>query len=623
MFFISALVLLCLSYFLSKRAKKYQKFLIITNTVISLFYILWRFTTIPFSSGVSMFLGLMLITAELIGLCQFFTFQFMFLRKYKREDKTLDSFIGQELPTVDVLICTYNEPISLLKKTVVAALNIDYPTEKLNVYVCDDGNRMEVGDLCMEYGAHWMTRKDNKGAKAGNINHALSKTTGDLFLVLDADMIPKRNFLSKTLGYFADEDVAFVQTPQIFYNMDMYQYNYRSNIPNEQDFFMRDVQEARASINAVLHVGTNAVFRKKHIEEIGGYPTCSITEDMAVGMLLHAKQFRGIFVNEELAFGLSTTMYTDLLKQRDRWCRGNLQVMFKILPKALFSLTKAQRIAYFDGLLYWFSSIQKMIYLSIPIIYLLFGVTIIEASFHDLIVLFIPYIMGQLLIFKTLSPKTRSIRWSHIYDTAMAPHLTISILKQVLNLKIDFQVTRKEFECEKGYFQFRVVLPHIFLAVLSITSWYTGRLHLESGLITESGYLVNMMWSLYNIAALIICMYVAYQKPYTYKPEHISLEVPSDVAIKTTSNGAAKHYLLHYYTDNLVGIKCHGPHSFTVHDKVWFSYDGIQYIEAIVTDIKGKYVEFLFSKLNSKEFGIYMENYTKYLHTPYQLEKAE
>ena len=153
-----------------------------------------------------------------------------------------------------------------------------------------------------------------------------------MFAVLDADMIPREEFLEKTVGYFSDENMAFVQTPQVYYNQDMYQYNLKKNIPNEQDFFMRDIQEARASRDAVLHVGTNAVFRKNYVDEIGGYPTCSITEDMAVGMLLQEKGYSSTLVNEDLVLGLSATTFTELVKQRDRWCRGNLQVLKNFNP---------------------------------------------------------------------------------------------------------------------------------------------------------------------------------------------------------------------------------------------------------------------------------------------------
>ena len=290
MYLIISIILLICTYTISKIQPKYRKILIISNSIVSLVYIMWRITTLSYYSVLSFILSVALLIAEIMGLMQFFTFQYLFMKKYQVEIKTLNDFGNNDMPNVDILICTYNEGVNLLEKTIAAAKNITYPVGKMKIYVCDDGRRNEVKALCKDYNVGYITRDSNEGAKAGNINNALTKTTGELFAVLDADMLPKKNFLERTIGYFIDENVAFVQTPQVYYNQDMYQYNLKRKVPNEQDFFMRDIQDARASINAVLHVGTNAIFRKRCVLEIGGYPTSSITEDMAVGMLLQEKK---------------------------------------------------------------------------------------------------------------------------------------------------------------------------------------------------------------------------------------------------------------------------------------------------------------------------------------------
>ena len=368
MYFFIMFSLLLVTYFLSRKNANYRFLLIIVNTIISLIYIIWRITVIPTNNGIlSFILGIILYLAELLGLIAFFNFQYIFAKKYKLKLKTLDNFRSGNIPNVDVLICTYNEPLSLLEKTIAASTNLKYPKHKLKIYVCDDGDRKNLKRLCDRYNVNYITRDNNEGAKAGNINNALKYINGDLFAVLDADMIPREEFLEKTVGYFSDENMAFVQTPQVYYNQDMYQYNLKKKIPNEQDFFMRDIQESRASRGAVLHVGTNAVFRKKYIDEIGGYPTCSITEDMAIGMLLQEKGYLSTFVNEELVLGLSATTFTELVKQRDRWCRGNLQVLKHFNPLFSKGLTFSQKVAYFDGVVYWFSNLQKIIYIYIAL----------------------------------------------------------------------------------------------------------------------------------------------------------------------------------------------------------------------------------------------------------------
>ena len=444
MYLIISITLLILTFIISIFKPSFRKLLIFTNAIISILYILWRVTTIPANNFISFILGITLYSAELLGLISFLIFQFLFTKKYKLIPKSLKDFKDGQVPTVDVLICTYNEPLELLKKTIVASKNLNYPKDKFKVYVCDDGKRNELKELCKLYDVNYITRNDNKGAKAGNINNAINIISGDLFAVLDADMIPKKEFLNRTVGYFSNKNTAFVQTPQVYYNQDMYQYNLSKNIPNEQDFFMRNIEEARASINAVLHVGTNAVFNRQYVLNIGGYPTCSITEDMAVGMLLQANGHDSVFINEELVLGLSATTFTELVKQRDRWCRGNLQVIKKFNIFFNKGLTLSQKIAYFDGVIYWLSSIQKLIYILSPIIYLLTSNLIIDTPVENLLTMFIPFLLGQLLIFKILSPKTRSLKWSHYYEIAMAPHISLSVLKELLALKINFNADSME-----------------------------------------------------------------------------------------------------------------------------------------------------------------------------------
>ncbi len=537
MYIIITLFLLFITFLISRKNASYRFFLITVNTVISLVYIIWRITVIPIHHGlISFILGIALYLAELLGLVAFFNFQYLFAKKYKLELKTLDDFKNNIVPSVDVLICTYNEPLSLLEKTMAASLNLNYPKDKLNIYICDDGHRNELKKLCNKYKINYITREDNEGAKAGNINNALTHIKGDLFAVLDADMIPKKEFLQKTVGYFSDDNMAFIQTPQVYYNQDIYQYNLGKNIPNEQDFFMRDIQEARASRDAVLHVGTNAVFRKKYVEEIGGYPTCSITEDMAVGMLLQEKGYSSALINEELVFGLSANTFTELVKQRDRWCRGNLQVLKHFNPLFSKGLNFGQKIAYFDGAVYWFSNLQKIVYIVCPLIYLLTSKLIIDSTIYSLLNVYIPFLVGQHLIFKTFSPKSRSVKWSHYYDTAMAPHLTLSIIKELLCLNIKFNVTSKEVVLNKKSFQFKIVLPHIILAIISIIAWIVStKLVIENNM-HFGAYLLNILWSIFNFLGALISLKVAYQKPIFRISERIPVNDNIKVKIYNKKN---------------------------------------------------------------------------------------
>lgn len=618
MYLIISIILLICTYTISKIQPKYRKILIISNSIVSLVYIMWRITTLSYYSVLSFILSVALLIAEIMGLMQFFTFQYLFMKKYQVELKTLNDFGNNDMPNVDILICTYNEGVNLLEKTIAAAKNITYPVGKMKIYVCDDGRRNEVKALCKDYNVGYITRDSNEGAKAGNINNALTKTTGELFAVLDADMLPKKNFLERTIGYFIDENVAFVQTPQVYYNQDMYQYNLKRKVPNEQDFFMRDIQDARASINAVLHVGTNAIFRKRCVLEIGGYPTSSITEDMAVGMLLQEKKFRTIFINEVLVLGLSASTFTDLVQQRDRWCRGNIQVIREYNPLFRKGLTIGQKIAYFDGVLYWFSSIQKMIYVISPLIYLLFAIIIINTTMDKLILYYVPFILGQLLIFSAISPKTRNIKWAHFYEIAMAPHITFSVIKEIFMLKIKFNVTPKEQTYEKAHFQARIVMPHIVLAALTILSWIIGTIYLKENKIDLEAYLINIFWSAYNFIGIIIALRVAYQKPMFRVTERVKVNKNNKAEIYKDKSKIVKGTIKNI-SERGIGIYTDNPDYFKINDKVQIKFWDKDNELLLSAEVKRKHKSLLgleFNRLSPTEMqniiSIYIDNLAPY-----------
>src|SRR5262249_50244571 len=162
-------------------------------------------------------------------------------------------------PVVDVYIPTYSESLSVVAPTVLGALAMDYPADKLRVYVLDDGfprartakpeaaqellsRAVELRALCERHGAHYLTREANEHAKSGNLNSALAQTSGELVAILDADHIPTRDFLQNTVGFFLKDDrTALVQTPHFFTNPDPVEKNLGlfNQMPAENDLFYR------------------------------------------------------------------------------------------------------------------------------------------------------------------------------------------------------------------------------------------------------------------------------------------------------------------------------------------------------------------------------------------------
>jgi cellulose synthase (UDP-forming) len=514
--------------FLVRKNRRNIKYFIMFGILVQLIYMAWRVLfTIPTRNSIGFFFGVLLFFAELLALVQSTTHRLMFMKDYNPEIKTLADL--KALPTVDILIATYNEPVSILRQTVEAAVSQHYPKDKFAVYICDDGNRDEVRQLAQEYGAIWSTRKEHTHAKAGNLNNCLEHyAKGELFLVLDADMIAKTFFLEKTVGYFYDPNVALVQAPQVFYNPDPFQNNMQlyEAIPNEQDFFMREVLTRRSVFNAVLNVGTNAIFRRSSIEKIGMIPVGTITEDMATSMLLQAKGFKTLFVNETLAMGLSPDSFSDYVNQRDRWCRGNIQVLKKWNPLTLPGLSFMQRLIYFDGVVYWFFGLQKIIYNIGPILFLLTSIPIFFSDVFTMLVFFVPTYYTSSLIFTLFNHKSRSYTWAHIYESALAPYLFISAFSELIfSSKAGFSVTPKGSAKNTSYYAFKAAMPHLVLAGFSILALGFG-IH---KMLTDANYmvpvyLVNLFWLLYNLLGIFAALVVCFEKKRMRATERFAMQ---------------------------------------------------------------------------------------------------
>ncbi|WP_413536799.1 glycosyltransferase [Carnobacterium divergens] len=514
---IPSIIFLSIFYILTKINLKFRRFLLIGYVLMNGIYLYWRIVySFPTITIFSSFSGGLLLFAEIMGFLQSLVLVILFWSPYRRKFRSLKRL--KKLPTVDILIATYNENAEILNRTILGCQNIDYPKHLVSIYLCDDGNRSEIATLAKKFDIGYINRDSNEHAKAGNLNHALTQTTGEIIVTQDADMVPKRHFLKRTLGYFYKEDVGFVQTPQTFFNYDIFQNNLflHNEVNNEQDFFMRSLQTAKDQYNALLYVGSNALFRRTTLEEIGGFSTGVITEDMATGLIIQNNGWKTVFVNEALASGISPETLEDFIKQRDRWGRGNIQVFKKYKLNKLPELSFIQKLFYVDGVLYWFYGIYKLIYIICPLLYILFNVYSIEAAFTDLLLFWAPsYLSGQLM-FKSIAGKKYHSLLSHIYELSTAPQVFWAVFKEVF-AKSDkgkkFHVTKKGLKQTTSHFNWRIIRTQIVLLVicliafvkLALTSYQSGH--------AISFFNLNTYWLLYNIFALTIVVFVAIERP--------------------------------------------------------------------------------------------------------------
>lgn len=535
---IGIVVLLLALYGLSAKSFFFRKCLIFVYILTMVVYIGWRaFYTIPSSDGVSLLLGVLLLVAEVGGFFLSLVFYFLFFKKNKKPIRTLAA-LEKQYPTVDVFIATYNEDPLILKRAILAAKTMRYPLpEKVHVYVLDDGGRPAVEALALELNVGYLKRDTHEHAKAGNMNNALGKTAGELVVTMDADMVPRGDFLEKTIGYFGDEKVGFVQSPQTFFNDDPYQFNLyaRDYLNNDQDFFMRRIEEQKDIFNATMYIGSNAVFRRKALDEIGGFTTGVITEDMATGMFIQAKGWETRFVNENLASGLAPETFGDLIKQRDRWARGNIQVARKFNPLRLKGLNTIQKILYVDGIHYWFSGMYKMIYLLAPIWFLLFGFNSLDTTLEGILYFWLPAFLASQLAFNRVSQGKQTVMITNIYETVMAPFMAYAVIGEaVFKAKNKFVVTNKGKNSSKSYYNWRIATPVLILWGLSLVAVIKSVLILTDvwtfSLPKQTLY-INLFWLLYNLIALTFAAVLPFERPRFRKAERF----PSTLAMELFS----------------------------------------------------------------------------------------
>lgn len=296
-------------------------------------------------------------------------------------------------PSVAVFIPCYNESADLVLETVLGALAIDYPSELLSIYLCDDGRDDTKCDMIAQlstqhHNIYYVTRPDNSHAKAGNLNYAIERTRSDLIVTLDADFVARPNILQRLVPYYYvwnpesefyefNDSLAVVQTPQHYRNLSPY-----DSDPFDQRsiFFTEAILPGKCYWNASTMVGTTNLINRAAITEAGMYPYHSITEDTAMSLAFHAKGYRTYYVNESLATGLACTSLWSNLGQRARWLKGDYQILFnrKKSPLSVKGLTFIQRLLYIHITYCRLISIINLTYEIALLLLLVFSITPVD-----------------------------------------------------------------------------------------------------------------------------------------------------------------------------------------------------------------------------------------------------
>jgi cellulose synthase (UDP-forming) len=499
--------------------------------LLTIRYILWRsLATLNVATPLNGVFSLGLFFLESIVVTSG-TIQLFLMLNVKDRSREADRFAGAVLdgsftPSVDIFIPTYNEPIFILKRTVIGCQALEYSHKK--IYLLDDTRRREVKALAAELGCEYLTRPDNKHAKAGNLNHAIAKTNGELIVVFDADFVPTKNFLNRTIGFFQNRRIALVQTPQSFYNADPIARNLglEDVVTPEEEVFYRQIQPIRDGADSVICAGTSFVVRRSALQAVGGFVTDSLSEDYFTGIRLSAQGYQLIYLDEKLSAGLAAENIAAHATQRIRWAQGTLQAFFiEANPLTIKGLRPLQRIAHLEGLLHWFTSIARVIFLIMPLAYSFLGVIPLKATATELLYFFLPYYLVQLSVFAWLNRHSRSALLSDIYSLVLCFPLALTVIQVMLRpFTKGFKVTPKGQQRDRFFFNWKLASPLIILfAFTAISLWLNLGMSLAKAEWAATvpleiaqqirGIGLGWLWSGYNLIMLGIAILILLDAP--------------------------------------------------------------------------------------------------------------
>ena len=470
-------------------------------------YMIWRLLyTIPTDDPASMALGSVVYLAELYGLCQFCFFCY---QSWSPTERT-----PAPITTVDIMVTVVDEPLTILRQTLLSCVAQEYPRDRFTVYVLDDGHRDEARQLASSLGCEYIRRQDRpRHAKAGNLNHALQLSHGELVAIFDVDHIPARIFLKETVGFFDDPKVAIVQTPHHFYNPDIFQRNLRvgEEVKNEQALFFRSLQTGRDTHNSAFFAGSSGLLRRKPLMEIGGFQTQTITEDIHTSMNLHAMGYRSCYLNKVLSAGLMPETFDGYLKQRKRWAMGCIQVLLRDNPLTKRGLSLAQRIDYFGSIFYFFFGFPRLICLVAPLASLLFSTSPLKADMLALTNFFFSFFLASALVMRPVSRGSRNPFWSDIYEVTMCFALSLVALKALAAPRKErpFEVTPKGQRVKKSSStELSLAWPHLVTFGLLVIGLAVGLQHWRQG-VGDPGLPVSLFWGSANLLLLTVALFVA------------------------------------------------------------------------------------------------------------------
>ncbi len=434
-------------------------------------------------------------------------------------------------PTVDIMIPTFNEPLDIVRYTVLAAQEIDWPKDRVTITILDDGEREEFQKFAAEAGVGYIARTEHSGAKAGNLNNAIDQHFGEYVAIFDCDHVPTRSFLQLTMGWFlADVDLALMQTPHHFYSPDPFERNLKQFriTPNEGSLFYGIVQDANDLWNATFFCGSCAVIRRTALEEVGGIAQDTVTEDAHTSLRLQRAGWNTAYINVAQAAGLATETLAGHVRQRIRWARGMAQILRIDNPLLGRGLRLSQRLCYLNATLHYLYGIPRLLFLTAPLLYLFFGLSNVPGYWAAILAFALPHLLLSNIANSRIQGGHRHSFWNEIYETVLAPYIFLPTTVALIAPKHgQFNVTAKGGLQDESYFDRRIAMPFLVLIALNITGIclavprYLYWDHNHAGTIA-----INVFWTIFNLVILGTALAVCYEQKQRRESTRIMCSIP-------------------------------------------------------------------------------------------------
>ncbi|MEQ8384935.1 MAG: glycosyltransferase [Coleofasciculus sp. A1-SPW-01] len=541
-------------------------------------YFIWRtIATLNFDHLATATFSLLIYFIESLGILSFIlhipqsVWSNAKQRSAQADRYSQDILSGKYQPSVDVFVPTYNEPESVVSRTVIGCQAMDYANKK--VYILDDTRRPNIRALAKELGCEYITRPDNQHAKAGNLNSALPKTQGELIAIMDADFVPFKNFLTRTVGFFLQPKIALVQTPQAFYNPDHHARNLGVDHILYDDLanFFGFSLSCRDVTNSVLCCGTSYVVRRMALEEVGGYNTICLAEDSPTSTTMLTLGWRLIYLNEVLSMGESTRTYVDFLKQRTRWHHSNYQIFCCGDKIPIWStMNWLQKSYFFTFFLGTFDPLFRTVFMFTPLMSLILGISPIVSTTPEMIYYFLPWILLMAGSTGWATEYCGSFFWNEVYQTILCfPTLKCLIFAIRDPFGLAFKVTRKGVKAETKNYNLNQTWPLLVGVILMIAVLCLHLVGYHWGVwqtAASSEFAMIFLLLIYNIIIMSIAFLAAIDQPECRGMDRFPLRTGCTLRVGDFSN--PNHSISRVYEGYTVDLSEGGARIILITDNV-------------------------------------------------------